>query len=112
MGCEFVAGLAELALQVVQEIDDIVDFVEDVPSGLMTASASQESTTDKNHCAPDSELCLPLRNVGHRLAGDNCRGVDKARERNLNQQREDNNVDRDCSRRMSAEISSERRCLF
>ena len=47
MGCEFVDGRAELAPQVVHEIDDIVDFVEDVPSGLMTALASRESTTDK-----------------------------------------------------------------
>ena len=57
MWIEFVAGWAELAPQVVQEIDDAVGYVQDVPSGLMTATASRESTTDKNHCAPDSELC-------------------------------------------------------
>ena len=103
MGCKFVAGRAELAPQVVQDIGDIVDFVEDVPGGLMSASASRESTTNKNHRAPDSELCLPLKNAGHRLTGDTCRGGDEARERSLNRQREDKNVDRDCSRWMSAD---------
>ena len=49
MGCEFVAGRAELAPQVVQEIDDTVEYIEDVPSGLMTASASRESATYVNH---------------------------------------------------------------
>ena len=34
MGCEFVSGRAELAPQVVQEIDDAVDYIEDVPTGL------------------------------------------------------------------------------
>ena len=43
MGARFATGRAEFALQVVQEIDDVVDYVEDVPGGLMTASASQES---------------------------------------------------------------------
>ena len=51
MGCEFVAGRAELAPQVVQQIDDAVDYVEDVPSGLMTVSASRASATDENHSA-------------------------------------------------------------
>ena len=59
MGCEFVTVRAELAPQVVQEIDDVVGYVEDVPSGLMTASASRESATDENDCALDSEVCLP-----------------------------------------------------
>ena len=77
MGCELVAGRDELAPQVVQEIEDIVDFVEDVPSGLMTASASREPTTDKNHCAPESELCLPLSFFVRRSDGDHCRGGDE-----------------------------------
>ena len=54
MGCEFEPGRAELAPQVVQEIDEAVEFVDDVPSGLMTASASRESATYENHCALDS----------------------------------------------------------
>ena len=65
MGCTFVAGRAELAPQVVQDIDDVVEFVEDRPSGLMTASASRESATFENLCALDSELFLPLRNACH-----------------------------------------------
>ena len=99
----FAAGRAELAPQVVQEVDDAVEFVEDVSSGLMTASASQGSATYENHCALDSEVCLPLESVDHRLIGDECRGGDEARERSLNRQREHNCVDRDCILRTSVD---------
>ena len=103
LGCEFVAGRAELAPQVVQDIDDIMDFVEDVSSGLMTASTEQEPATGENHCALDSEVCLPLESFDHRLVDDDCRGGDEARERSLNRQREHNYVDRDCNQRTSAD---------
>jgi hypothetical protein len=56
MGCEFVAGRAELAPQVVQEVVDTVEYIEDVPSRLMTASASRESATYESHGALDSEV--------------------------------------------------------
>ena len=36
MGCEFVDGGAELAPQIVQEIEDVVNLVDDLSSGLMT----------------------------------------------------------------------------
>ena len=39
MGCEFAAGRAELAPQIVQEVEDFVEFVQDSPSGLMTHRA-------------------------------------------------------------------------
>ena len=53
------AGRAELAPQVVQEIDDdAVGYVEDVSRGLMTASTRQEPATYENHCALDSEFFL------------------------------------------------------
>ena len=99
MGCQFLEGRAELAPQVVQEVHDAVDYVEDLPSGLMTASASQESTITETHFALDSELCLPsffCLNV-RRLDGDNCRGGDEARERSLNRRWDDSCVDRDCT---------------
>ena len=41
MGCEVVAGRAELAPQIVQEVEDIVAFVDDSPSRLTTASVSE-----------------------------------------------------------------------
>ena len=96
MGCEFVAGRAELAPQVVQEIEDLVDFVEDVPNGLMTVSESQKSTTDKTHCAQGSELCLPLKSFVCRSSDDHCRGGDEAKGRSLNRRWEDSWIDRDC----------------
>ena len=59
MGFEFVVGRAEPAPQVVQDIDDdAVGYVDDVSSGLMTASTSQESATYENHCALDSEVSI------------------------------------------------------
>ena len=97
MGCEFAAGRAELAPQVVQEVEDSVNFVEDIPTGLMTESESQESTTDENHCARESELCLPLKSVVRRLGDDHCRGGDEAKGTSFNRQREYNQVDRDHS---------------
>ena len=97
MGCEFLSGRAELAPQVVQEVEDEVEYVEDVPSGLMTASEGPESTTSKVHCASETELCLLGRNFGHRLADEFCRGGDEAKGMSLNRQREYNQVDRDHS---------------
>ena len=61
MGCEFVAGRAELAPQIVQEVEDVVEFVDDCQSGLMTASAREQSATHNIHCAIDSKVCLPPR---------------------------------------------------
>ena len=58
MGCEFLPGRAELAPQVVQEVQDQVEYVEDNPSGRMTASEGPESTTNEVHCALGTELCL------------------------------------------------------
>ena len=37
MGCEFMAGRAVLAPQIVQEVEDVVDIIDDSPSGLMIA---------------------------------------------------------------------------
>ena len=51
MGCEFKDGRAELAPQVVQQLEDSVGHVEGVPSGLMTTSVSQWVATCKSHCA-------------------------------------------------------------
>ena len=51
MGCEFTAGRAELAPQVVQAVgtqiegEDDVDYVADALSGLMTTSMGEQSTT-------------------------------------------------------------------
>ena len=78
MGCEFVAGRAELAPQIVQEVEDVVDFVDNPLSGLMTA-VSEQSTTHKIHCAIESEVCLPPGSLVHRLTGESCRGGDEAR---------------------------------
>ena len=104
MGCEFVAGRAGLAPQVVQQFeDDAVGYVEDMSSGLMTASTGQESATCENHCALDSEVCLPLKFFDHRLVDDDCRVGDEASEGSLNRQLEHNHVDRDCIQRTSAD---------
>ena len=59
MGGECVAGRAELAPQIVQEVEDVVDFVDDSPSRPMTASVSEQSAIHKIHCAIESEVCLP-----------------------------------------------------
>ena len=61
------AGRAELAPQIGQEVEDVVEFDEDSPSGLMTASASEQSTTPQINCATDSEVCLPPRSLVHRV---------------------------------------------
>ena len=62
-GCEFAAGRAELAPQIVQEVQDVVDSVEDehgeLPGGLMTAPLNEQSATQENRCAAGSETCLP-----------------------------------------------------
>ena len=64
MGCEFVTGRAELAPQVVQEVgnkiesEDVIEYVEDALSGLMTTSMIEQSATRANHCAM-AEVCLP-----------------------------------------------------
>ena len=75
-GCEFVSGRAALAPQVAQEIEDEVEYIEDLPSGLMTVSESQGSPIKETHCALESELCLPSVNVGsdvRRSDDDGCR---------------------------------------
>ena len=43
----FAAGRAELAPQIVQEVEDVAEFSEDIPSGLMTASENEQSATHK-----------------------------------------------------------------
>ena len=103
MGCEFVAGRAELAPQNFQEVEDVVDFVDDSPSGLMTASVSEQSDAHKIHCAIESEMCLPPRRLVHRLTGESCRGGDEARGGDLNRQRGHNDVDRGYSQRTSTD---------
>ena len=100
MGCEFVAGRAELAPQIVQEVEDVVEFVEDSPSVLMTASASEQSTTHKIHCAIDSEVCLPPVALVHRVTRRSCRGSDEAEGKVLNRQMGSNCIDRGYSRRV------------
>ena len=56
MGCEFLSGRAELAPQVVQEVEDQVEYVEYNPSGLMTASGGPESTTNEVHCTLEKRV--------------------------------------------------------
>ena len=56
MDCEFVAGHAELAPQIVNEVEDVMEFVADSPSGLMAASANEQSATRKIHRAINSEV--------------------------------------------------------
>ena len=136
MGCEFIAGRAELAPQVVQEIgdevevSDVVDYIEDALGGLMTTSVSEQPATLENHCAMESEVCLsPGRLFGHRVVDEDCEGGNEARERVLNRLRGCNHVDRDCEKRMSRDehlrghpffffyfavwaVSFEGRCLF
>ena len=57
MGCEFITGRAELVPQVVQafgveiESEDVVSYVDDTLSGLMTTSMGEQSTTKRKHCA-------------------------------------------------------------
>ena len=53
MGCQFIEGRAELAPQVVQEVEDAVNDLEDLPSELMIASVSQGSAITETHCALD-----------------------------------------------------------
>ena len=53
MGCEFVAGRAELAPQIVQVVEDVVGSVHYSPSGLMTASSNEQSANHKTYCAID-----------------------------------------------------------
>ena len=67
MGCELVADRAELAPQIVEEVEDVVDFVDDSPSGLLTASVSEQSAAHKIHCAIESEVCLPPGSLVHRV---------------------------------------------
>ena len=96
MGCEFVSGRAELAPQVVQEVDDAVGYVEDIPSGLMTASESQGVTTCKFHCAMESEVCLSSNSFDQRSADASCRGGDDVKGMNIKYRWEDSCVERDC----------------
>ena len=93
MGCEFVEGRVELAPQIFQAIEDVIGLVEDLSSELMTTSTTEQLAAPENHCATESVMSLLPGSVGHRLAGDNCRGGDEVRERSLNRQREYNYVD-------------------
>ena len=109
MGCDFVAGRAELAPQVVQAVgdelreEDSADCVEDTLIGLMTNSVGEQSTTQgENHCAMETELCLVCEELAsHRLIDDSCEGGDEAGKGVLNRLRGCNIVDRDCEKRMS-----------
>ena len=96
MGCEFVGGRAELAPQVVQCTEDVIDLVEEESSGLMTTSTTEQLAAPENQCATGTEVCLPREICGHRLADFDCRGGDEARERSLNRRWDDNIVDREC----------------
>jgi hypothetical protein len=101
MGCEFVGGRAELAPQVIQCAEDVIDLVEDMSSGLMTTSTNEQLAAPENHCATGTEVCLPQESCGHRLADFDCRGGDENTERSPNRRWDDNNVDRECNRRAS-----------
>ena len=109
MGCDFVAGRAELAPQVVQTIgdepedEDNADCVDDTLIGLMTNSMGEQSTTrGENHCAMETEVCLVCEELAiHRSVDDDCKGGDEAGKGALNHLRGDNIVDRDCGKRMS-----------
>ena len=83
----------------IKEVEDDVDYLEDLPGELMIAPVSRESAITQNHCALDSELCLPSINFGslvRQSGSDDCRGGDEARERSLSRW-EDSGVDRDCT---------------
>ena len=97
MGCEFKDGRAELAPQVVQQLEESVGQVEDVPSGLMTASVSQWVATCKFHCAMDSEVCLESNSFDRRVADADCQGGDEAKGTSFNRRWEDSRVERDCT---------------
>ena len=90
------SGRAEFARQVVQGIDDTVGYVEDIPSGLMTASESQGATTCKFHCAMESEVCLCSNSFDQQSADANCQGGDDVKGTNINRRWEDSCVERDC----------------
>jgi hypothetical protein len=120
MGCEFAAGRAELAPQVVQEIEDrveeedVANYIEDALGGLMTTPMEQQSAIPEIHCAGRSEVCLvglnkstadlfnsglvsvPEKLMSRRLVDDNCRDGDEAREGSINRQRGRNCFDQDC----------------
>ena len=92
-------GRAELAPQVVQEVDDAADYVEDLPTGLMTVSESQGSPITETHCTLDSELCLlsvSFEDYDRRSNDDGCQGDEEAKERSLSRW-EDSCVERDCT---------------
>ena len=105
MGCEFTAGRAELAPQIVQEVEEEVDNIEDVerPSGLMTASASQQPAAQEIHCASETEVCLHRGSLVHRFLSESCRGGGEAGETSRNRQGQSNYVDRDCRRRVQTD---------
>ena len=96
MGCEFKDGRAELAPQVVQQLEDFVDHVEDVPSGLMTASVSKRVATCKNHCATESEMCQEPNSFDRHPADVDCQGGDEAKGMSFKCRWEDSHIDRDC----------------
>ena len=102
MGCEFLTGWAELTPQVVKafgveiESEDDVNYVDDTLSGLMTTSMGEQSTTQKHHCAMESEACLCLEELlSHRSVDDDCDGGDNAGEGVFNRLRGGNMIDRD-----------------
>ena len=100
MGCEFKDGRAELAPQVVQQLEDVVDHVEDVPSGLMTASVSNGVATYENHCATDSEMCQESNSFDRQLADTDCQGGDEAKGMSFKCRWEDSSIDRDYEKGM------------
>jgi hypothetical protein len=107
MGCRFIGGRAELAPQVVQgigdevEASDVVDYIEDALDGLMTMPVSEEPATFEDHCATDSEVCLPPgRLFDHQVVDEYCEGGNEAGEGVLNRLRGCNYVDQDCEKGM------------
>jgi hypothetical protein len=107
MGCEFVGGRAELALQVVQGVgddtgaEDVVECIDDELSGLMTTSTMERSATSENHCAIETEMCLSERLLVHRSVDEDCEGGSDAREGVTNCRLGSNQIDRDYEKRMS-----------
>ena len=103
MGCEFTAGRAELAPQVVQEIgdqvegEDVANCIGDALGGITTTPMEQQSTAPEIHCARKSEVCLVSgKLVSRQLVDDDCRGGDEARKGALNRPRGRNCFDQDC----------------
>ena len=97
MGCEFAEGRAELAPQVVQCVEDVINLVEEEESsGLMTTLTDEPLAAPENHCATETEVCLPRDSCSHRLADLDCWGGEEAREMSFSCRWDDNTIDQEC----------------